>query len=73
MIPIINTQHRKLNDYEFNIIQTHPQKGSDYLSSDPDFLIYQRLRSDITAPTTVPAVIRSVLTIPPRRTGTPST
>lgn len=41
MIPIINTQHRKLNDYEFNIIQTHPQKGSDYLSSDPDFLIYQ--------------------------------
>lgn len=41
MIPIINTQHRKLNDYEFNIIQTHPQKGSAYLSSDPDFLIYQ--------------------------------
>ena len=41
MIPIINTQHRKLNEYEFNIIQTHPQKGSDYLSSDPDFLIYQ--------------------------------
>ncbi len=41
MIPIINTQHRKLNDYEFNIIQTHPQKGSDYLSSDPDFLSYQ--------------------------------
>ena len=41
MIPTINTQHRKLNDYEFNIIQTHPQKGSDYLSSDPDFLIYQ--------------------------------
>ena len=41
IVPIINTQHRKLNDYEFNIIQTHPQKGSDYLSSDPDFLIYQ--------------------------------
>lgn len=73
MIPIINTQHRKLNDYEFNIIQTHPRRAPTICRPILDFLIYQPVALGLTAPTTVPAVIRSVLTIPPRRTGTPST
>lgn len=40
MIPIINTQHRKLTDFEFQIIKTHPEKGSEYLSSDKDFRLF---------------------------------
>lgn len=43
LIPIINTQHRRLNDYEFQIIRTHPEKGAEYLMTDPDFSMYQEI------------------------------
>lgn len=43
LIPIINTQHRRLNDYEFQIIRTHPEKGAEYLMSDPDFSMYREI------------------------------
>lgn len=41
MVDIINTQHRKITNHEFSIIQMHPQKGFEYLSSVPDFDIYK--------------------------------
>lgn len=41
LISIINTQHRKLTDFEFRAIRSHPVKGATYLASDPDFSIYQ--------------------------------
>lgn len=40
IIPIINTQHRKLTDYEFSLIRLHPENGSGYLSTSSDFAIY---------------------------------
>lgn len=41
MADIINTQHRKISNHEFSIIQMHPQKGYEYLSSVSDFDIYK--------------------------------
>lgn len=41
IIPVVTTQHRKLTDYEYNLIRMHPQKGADCLSSSRDFMIYQ--------------------------------
>ena len=40
IIPIINTQHRKLTDYEFSLIQMHPQRGAQFLSSNPSLVVF---------------------------------
>lgn len=41
IIPVITAQHRKLTDYEFELIKMHPKKGAEFLSSDKDFMRYQ--------------------------------
>lgn len=43
LIPIINTQHRNLTDFEFEIIRSHPVKGSEYLASDKHFALYHEI------------------------------
>ncbi len=43
IIPIINTQHRKLTDYEFALIKAHPERGDAFLASDPYFATYQHI------------------------------
>lgn len=40
IVPIINTQHRKLTDYEFYLIRMHPETGAKDLASMPDFACY---------------------------------
>ncbi len=43
LIPIINTQHRNLTDFEFEIIRSHPGKGSEYLASDKHFALFHEV------------------------------
>lgn len=40
IVPIINTQHRRLTDYEFDLIRMHPETGAKDLASLPDFACY---------------------------------
>ena len=40
IVPIINTQHRRLTDYEFDLIRMHPETGAKDLASVPDFACY---------------------------------
>ena len=41
IIPVITTQHRKLTDYEFQLIKMHPGKGAEYLSTSIHFARFQ--------------------------------
>lgn len=62
IVPIINTQHRRLTDYEFDLIRMHPETGAKDLASVPDLRVMQISHMDITALMTAQAVFRMTLT-----------